>query len=327
MVSTPSRQAALRIRGLWALGRGMSRDAVALFCNVHEHTLIEWINRFNEEGIDGLIDRERRGAPRKISREQMQREVIPLLNQPAQAGQEHWTAIKLHGYLTTELALELSYPTLTRYLHEHGFVTRIPRPMPEPSDRQQWDLQRQDFAQKLTQWLKDDSVELWFADECGIEGDPRPRKRWVEKGSKPTIPYAGTHLRRNIIGAVCPQSGCLSALIFSHCNTEIFQIFLDNLATEAPLRPGRRQLLILDNASWHKAKALNWHHFEPVYLPPYSPDFNPIERFWLRLKSDYFTDFFAKKSTQLEDRIVQALQAFFAKPEKVVSNCAISGNF
>lgn len=327
MGCTPSRQDALRIRGIWALGKGMSREMVALFCNVHEHTLIEWIKRFNGEGINGLIDRERRGAPRKISREQMEKQVIPLLNEPAKAGQEHWTAIKLHGHLTKELALNLSYPTLARYLHEHGYVTRIPRPMPEPADPQLWETQRQDFAQKLGQWLKDDAVELWFGDECGIEGDPRPRKRWVEKGSKPTIPYAGTHLRRNVIGAVCPQTGCLSTLIFSHCDTEIFQIFLDNLAKEVPSSPGKRQLLILDNASWHKSKTLNWHHFEPAYLPPYSPDFNPIERFWLRLKSDFFADFFTKKGDQLEERIVLGLQAFFAQPEKVKSNCAISGNF
>ena len=56
----------------------------------------------------------------------------------------------------------------------------------------------------------------------------------------------------------------------------------------------KRRLLILDNASWHKAQRLNWHHFEVHYLPGYSPDFNPIERLWLRLKADFFSDFIAK---------------------------------
>ena len=51
---------------------------------------------------------------------------------------------------------------------------------------------------------------------------------------------------------------------------------------------GKRQILIMDNTSWHKSKSLDWHHFEPVYLPAYSPDFNPIERLWLRLKADWF---------------------------------------
>jgi len=35
--------------------------------------------------------------------------------------------------------------------------------------------------------------------------------------------------------------------------------------------------LILGNATWHKAGKLNWHHLQVKYLPPYSPDFNPIE--------------------------------------------------
>jgi transposase len=156
--------------------------------------------------------------------------------------------------------------------------------------------------------LNDPSIKLWFGDECGIEGDPRPRKRWVKQGSKPSIAYAGTHLRRNVIGAVCPREGRLSCMIFNHCDTDIFKVFLDNLAQDSPKIEGIRQLLVLDNASWHKAKRLNWHHIEPIYLPPYSPDFNPIERFWLRLKADYFSDFFTRKADELENRIIKALR-------------------
>jgi transposase len=52
------------------------------------------------------------------------------------------------------------------------------------------------------------------------------------------------------------------------------------MASEVPKKRNKKVILVLDNASWHKAKSLNWHHIEPVYLPPYSPDFNPIERFW-----------------------------------------------
>ncbi|MFO1511689.1 MAG: transposase [Verrucomicrobiota bacterium] len=54
------------------------------------------------------------------------------------------------------------------------------------------------------------------------------------------------------------------------------------------LKAGVRQLVIVDNASWHKSSRLNWHHFEPKFLPGYSPDFNPIERLRLRLKADRF---------------------------------------
>ena len=37
-------------------------------------------------------------------------------------------------------------------------------------------------------------------------------------------------------------------------------------------------IFIMDNASWHKAGRLKWGNIKPVYLPPYSPELNPIER-------------------------------------------------
>ena len=40
----------------------------------------------------------------------------------------------------------------------------------------------------------------------------------------------------------------------------------------------------MDNASWHKSAQLHWHHFEPAYLPPYSPDLNPIEQTFAKFK-------------------------------------------
>ncbi len=40
----------------------------------------------------------------------------------------------------------------------------------------------------------------------------------------------------------------------------------------------------MDNASWHKRKTTHWHNWQPMYLPPYSPDLNPIERIWLTIK-------------------------------------------
>jgi hypothetical protein len=199
--------------------------------------------------------------------------------------------------------------------------------MPEAADKDPWQRQREAFAAKMEALVQDLGVELWFGDESGIEGDPRPRRRWVQIGSRPTVPYLGTNLRRNIVGAVCPSTGQLSCLIFSHCDTQVFQAFLDNMAAEVSFREGKRLILVLDNARWHKAKGLNWHHIEPMYLPPYSPDFNPIERFWLRLKADYFRDFFTRDSDTLDARISMGLCSFFESPDAVASQCATSGNF
>ena len=137
------------------------------------------------------------------------------------------------------------------------------------------------------------------------------------------MPYLGDHLRQNVIGAVAPQSGELFTLIVDGVDTDVFQCFLDEMAKSVPKKEGVRQLLILDNASWHKSKHLNWHHLEPKFLPGYSPDFNPIERLWLRLKADWFWDFIAKSEEELTDRLCAALKSFITQPAKTASICSI----
>ena len=147
-------------------------------------------------------------------------------------------------------------------------------------------------------------------------------RRWSQPGKPRTVPYLGDHIRQNVIGSVCPQSGALFSLIVDGVDTDVFQFFLDEFAQAVPKKEDKRQLLIMDNASWHKAARLNWHHFEPVYLPPYSPDFNPIERLWLRLKADWFWDFIARTDQELTDRLVLALKSFIDDQPKTQSVCA-----
>ena len=50
------------------------------------------------------------------------------------------------------------------------------------------------------------------------------------------------------------------------------------------------------------------HHFEPRYLPGYSPAFDPNEQLWLRLKADWFWDFIARTPPELSDRLCTALK-------------------
>lgn len=91
-----------------------------------------------------------------------------------------------------------------------------------------------------------------------------------------------------------------------------------------PSRPtlAQRRILILDNASWHKAARLCWHHFEVHFLPGFSPDFNPIDRLWLRLKADYFSDFISRTPEELTGRPCTALNALMDETKKGAAQCA-----
>lgn len=282
MEAAPTKRSYIRLNAIRSLLAGHSRQLVCrIFCR-SDRMIRLWIELFNRGGIDALLTRPRPGRPRKVKLERVRDLLVPVLENPASAGQVHWTGVKLHGYLKEKLCVELGYRTAIRWLHELNFHLRLPRPWPERQNEEE----RNRFGEELRVLSQDPSVELWFSDECGVEGDPRPRRRWVQPGKPRTVPYLGDHIRQNVIGAVAPQSGRFFGLIVDGVDTDVFQVFLDELTKAIPKKEGARQILILDNASWHKAARLNWHHFEPKFLPGYSPDFNPIERFWLRLKAD-----------------------------------------
>lgn len=170
--------------------------------------------------------------------------LLPVLEDPTKAGEVHWTGVKIHGYLQEQFSLELGYRTTIRWLHELGFNLRVPQPWPERQDP----VERERFKRELEQLCADPNIELWFSDECGVEGDPRPRRRWVERGKRATVPYLGDHIRQNVIGAVAPQSGKLFALIMDGVDGHVFQFFLDEMAKAVPKAEGKRQLLFVDNA-------------------------------------------------------------------------------
>jgi transposase len=126
----------------------------------------------------------------------------------------------------------------------------------------------------------------------------------------------------SITGIVCPRTGEFFGIEVPYSDTEIFQIFLNEAAKRIqPKRP--RNILIVDNATWHKRKSLNWHSFEPMYLPPYSPDLNPIERIWLVMKAKWFNNIHCKTVEELMDRMDVAILDLINNPLQVAQTTAV----
>lgn len=312
-----SKRSHVRLMAMKALLLGFVYDQVAALYSVSRRTLSRWVERFNRLGIDGLIESSRNGRPRKISPEQSA-QYEELIEHPEQVNYTHWTAKKFHGYLTKELNREIGYRTVARWLHQQDFRLKVPRPWPNGQDEEK----RKAFVELITAYLADPKIDLWYLDETGIEGDPRPRRRWAKKGAKIRLPYQGTHIRMSTTGLVCPRTGKFYALMFPHSDTTVFQIFLNNANADLAFER-KRNLVILDNASWHKTKSLVWGRFEPVFLPAYSPDLNPIERLWLLMKAEWFPDFYARSHEELVDRLIQALNWIIDRRELNKKTCGI----
>lgn len=318
----PDHKTFRRLNSLHLLIIGTPFEFVLRNSRVTRRTLSLWIEQFNQSGIDGLTYKPKQGRPRILERETVSAEILPVVDDPSKVGEYHWTARKLHGWLSNDCGLDISYRTVVRYLHEQDYKLKVPRPMPEPRDPEQWEIEREDFVETLLKLLDDDKNTIFFGDEAGFEGDPRPRRKWVKRGSRPEQGYYGGHVRQNVVGAVNPADGQLVSLIVPHNDTLVFQAFLDTMAKEVNANE-KTVWLVLDNASWHKSKSLNWHHIKPLFLPAYSPDFNPIERLWQHLKSHYMAGFITKSGEELADKLETSIKSLLTDTKTIQSVCNI----
>jgi len=191
----PDQKAQKRLNTIHLLLCGATFQLALKHARVSERCLQKWIQCYNQRGIDGITYKPKKGRSRILSSREIQKNILPIVDDPGLAGEHHWTATKLCGWLRKEGKVDLSYSTLVRYLHEQNYARRIPRPMPQPREPEKWEQQRETFAYELLELLECPHKEIFFGDEAGFEGDPRPRQRWVKRGSRPTQGYYGGHIR------------------------------------------------------------------------------------------------------------------------------------
>ncbi len=316
-----SNETATRCTAIQMLLAGAERDLVCNALLVTNRALRKWINRFNCRGADGLIVKKRPGRMAIINDDQAS-ELADLIDQPQQAERTFWTAKAFHGYIGQAYQIECSYETVVRFFHKQGYALKTPQPWPDKQDEQL----REAFVQQLKQLFNQTDVDIWFADESGFEGDPRPRKRWDKKGRKTRVTKNGGHLRMNVIGMVCPRTGQFFAIEASHSDSVTYQAFLDE-ADKTVSFQRTTNILIMDNASWHKRKATNWHGWQPKYLPPYSPDLNPIERIWNIMKARWFNNHVCKNEEKLMERLDLAILDVIDNPKATQKTTAIGTLF
>lgn len=91
------------------------------------------------------------------------------------------------------------------------------------------------------------------------------------------------------------------------CNTQLFENWVEQFLIKE-LKPG--QVVIMDNASFHKSQKtrelIESVGCKLIFLPPYSPDLNPIEKFWANMKR------WIKQQIERFNGLHQAINTFFS---------------
>lgn len=130
---------------------------------------------------------------------------------------------------------------------------------------------------------------MWFQDEARVGQQGTLTNVWAERGSRPTAVKQTEYEWIYLFGAVNPLTGESSALPAPTVNTEYMNAHLRFISEAGG--DETHVVLVLDQAGWHVAKALEAPpNMTLLFLPPYSPELNPAERLWAYLKSHYLSN-------------------------------------
>ena len=128
---------------------------------------------------------------------------------------------------------------------------------------------------------------LYYIDECGIDEYIYREYAYSPRGVPVTGKVKGRKYKRmNIVAAKC-EGRIIAPMVYDGTtDSKLFETwFTEMLLTSVP----KGSVLIMDNATFHRKSKLrelaDASGCEVVFLPPYSPDLNPIERFWAWLKA------------------------------------------
>jgi len=148
-------------------------------------------------------------------------------------------------------------------------------------------------------------IRLMFQDEAGFGRINKPKYCWCFPGLRPTVPCHHIREYRYVYGAAEPLTGESFFLIMPNCNTDCMNVFLEELSKSYP---NDYILLSMDGASWHRSKGLIIpENIRLFYLPPATPEMNPIEQIWKEIRKRGFRNEIFKTLDKVIDRLCDTI--------------------
>ncbi len=152
-----------------------------------------------------------------------------------------------------------------------------------------------------------DNDKIVWSDESGIEDNACREYGWsLNKARCYSEKSYNCNRRISMIAGLCSKKLIAPFIFEGTCNKEVFELYVEKVLIKE-LIPG--QVVVLDNIRFHKTKKvvtlIESVGCNVLYLPTYSPDLNPIEHWWFKIKnlirktSSLFSDFFQAVSSAL----------------------------
>ncbi len=157
-----------------------------------------------------------------------------------------------------------------------------------------------------------------FQDEAGFGRINKPKSCWCKKGDSPATPCHHIREYRYVYGAVDPHDRESFFLIMPYCNTNCMNVFLNELS-KAYMND--ILLLVCDGAAWHKALGLKIpYNIRLLFIPPYTPEMNPIEQIWKELREKGFLNEVFASLEKVVDRLCNVINQLTTETVKSITH-------
>lgn len=159
-----------------------------------------------------------------------------------------------------------------------------------------------------------------FQDEARFGRISDCRRCWCRRPLRPLVRKMLSRQYTYVFGAVSPQDGQFDTLLLPQVDTACMQLFLDEVARR---HAGDNIVMVLDGAGWHTANDLRAPtNMRLLFLPPYSPELNPVEHLWDELREKYFHNRVFDSLAVVEKHLFESVRAFELDAERIHSICA-----
>lgn len=314
-----------RLRIVILAQEGWTAPAVAMAVGLSRRICQRWVRRYNDAGLAGLDDR--RGRPSKLPLTPEQQEQVRRRLDAGPIAEDEVCSLRgkdVQRILAQEFQLLRSLPAVYHLLHRLGYSYLRPRPRHRRADPEkqaaflgEWPLRLRAIAEAHP----GERLRVYFQDESRFGQQGTATNVWARKGSRPTAIRQTEYEYLWVLGAVCPETGHAEGLISPQLNTKIVSEFLRQFSSTIP--SGEHAVMLWDGAGFHASKQLGVpDNVTVLTLPPYSPEFNPIENLWHYLKSHCWSNQAYDDYDALEQAAVDAWNKVALDSELMKTVCA-----
>ena len=280
---TKNKREAYRINALLLLHDGWTYVQISKALLLDEETLRGYVKRYRAGGLVSLLKNNNPGSRAKLSQTEIS-ELCKHLEDNL-----HSTAKDIVDHANKIYGVEYSVSGITDLLHRVGFVYKKTKIIPGKAD-----AEKQKAFIKEYEKLKENKAPedpIYFCDGVHPTHNTEPHYAWIKKGENKEIRSNTGRQRLNINGAINIETKEAVVRYDDTLNAQSTVELLKEMEAKYPL--ASNIYMIVDNARYYKCHVVNEYLVDSkvklLFLPPYSPNLNLIERLW---------KFFRKKITK-----------------------------